>query len=539
MKEESENMKQLGTMIDCGRNCVYTIKALKQYIDLLHAMGYNYLQIYTEDAFEVEGEPHFGYLRGKYGMDELKELDAYARSKDMELIPCIQTLAHLMGVTRWWYYEDIRDTSNILLCGEERTYELIDKMFAACAKCFTSRRINIGMDEAHMVGLGQYLDRHGYEDRFDILLRHLQRVCAIAEKYGFKPMMWSDMFFRLANHGEYRAEKPYALPQKVYDSVPKNVQLVYWDYYSDKKEVYDTQFEMHKRFPNETVFACGAWCWGGFVPHNRWSIGINKTAFLSAQSYGIEDVFVTSWKDDYGESSLFSNLPALYVSAEYFRGNYDMDAIKRGFQQLIGIDFDDYLALDLPDMLDGVGMNNPSKYSLYSDPFLGFMDCLADEKKTNQFAMAKSAIDRSADNAEYGYVFRTVSALCSVLSVKYDLGIRTRRIYKSGDRAAAAELAKQYALLERRVKRLYQTFSEQWDRECKLNGFECHDIRFGGLMTRIRHCGRVLSEYAQGKTDCIPALEEEILPLCDRFEAGKSVNYNHWHATALIKYVDN
>ena len=390
-----------------------------------------------------------------------------------------------------------------------------------------------------MVGLGQYLDRHGYEDRFDILLRHLQRVCAIAEKYGFKPMMWSDMFFRLANHGEYRAEKPYALPQKVYDSVPKNVQLVYWDYYSDKKEVYDTQFEMHKRFPNETVFACGAWCWGGFVPHNRWSIGINKTAFLSAQSYGIEDVFVTSWKDDYGESSLFSNLPALYVSAEYFRGNYDMDAIKRGFQQLIGIDFDDYLALDLPDMLDGVGMNNPSKYSLYSDPFLGFMDCLADEKKTNQFAMAKRAIDRSADNAEYGYVFRTVSALCSVLSVKYDLGIRTRRIYKSGDRAAAAELAKQYALLERRVKRLYQTFSEQWDRECKLNGFECHDIRFGGLMTRIRHCGRVLSEYAQGKTDCIPALEEEILPLCDRFEAGKSVNYNHWHATALIKYVDN
>lgn len=528
-------MKQLGAMIDCGRNCVYTVSALKRYIDLLHAMGYTYLQLYTEDAFEVEGEPHFGYLRGRYRMEELKELDAYARAKDMELVPCIQTLAHMMGVTRWRYYEDICDHGNILLCGAERTYELIERMIATCAKCFTSRRINIGMDEAHMVGLGKYLDEHGYEDRFDILVAHLRRVCAIAEKYGFRPMMWSDMFFRLANHGKYRAERCFALPQKLYDAVPKNVQLIYWDYYSERKEIYDTQFRMHRRFPNETVFACGAWCWGGFAPHNLWSIRINEVAFRSAREHGIEDVFVTNWKDDGGESSLFSNLPALYACAEYARGNYDMAAIKRGFLQLTGIAFDDFTALDLPDMLDGAEMADPSKYSLYADPFLGFTDYFADEGKTAWFAKEKRKIDRSARDPVYGYIFRTISALCAVLLVKYDLGIRTRRAYKAGDRAALRALTADYALLERRLGRLYRTFCAQWNAECKFNGFEHHDIRLGGLIARVGHCKRLLSEYLNGTLPAIEALEEEILP-CGSGAAGRAVDFNRWYATAFVLY---
>ena len=162
-------------------------------------MGYNTVQLYTEDTYEADGEPYFGYLRGRYSKAELKELDAYARGIGIELVPCIQTLAHLGGITRWAEYGGITDIGDILLAGEERTYELIEHMFRTCAECFTSRRINIGMDEAHMLGLGAYLDKHGYKDRFSILSEHLRRVCEIADKYGFKPMMWSDMFFRLAS----------------------------------------------------------------------------------------------------------------------------------------------------------------------------------------------------------------------------------------------------------------------------------------------------------------------------------------------------
>ena len=46
---------------------------------------------YTEDTYEVEGQPYFGAYRGKYTKDEIKELDAYASMFGVELVPCIQT----------------------------------------------------------------------------------------------------------------------------------------------------------------------------------------------------------------------------------------------------------------------------------------------------------------------------------------------------------------------------------------------------------------------------------------------------------------
>ena len=58
-------------------------------------------------------------------------------------------------------------------------------MFASLSKTFTSRIVNIGMDEAHYIGLGKYLDEHGYKNRYELLLGHLERVAEIADKYGY------------------------------------------------------------------------------------------------------------------------------------------------------------------------------------------------------------------------------------------------------------------------------------------------------------------------------------------------------------------
>lgn len=84
---------QIGLMLDCSRNAVMTISMIKKFIDIMKKMGYTSLQLYTEDTYEVEKEPMFGYLRGKYTKDELKEIDAYAKSRSVELIPCVQVRA--------------------------------------------------------------------------------------------------------------------------------------------------------------------------------------------------------------------------------------------------------------------------------------------------------------------------------------------------------------------------------------------------------------------------------------------------------------
>ena len=54
--------KTNGTMVDMSRNAVMNLKTLKNYIRIIAKMGYNCIFLYTEDTYEVEGEPYFGYL---------------------------------------------------------------------------------------------------------------------------------------------------------------------------------------------------------------------------------------------------------------------------------------------------------------------------------------------------------------------------------------------------------------------------------------------------------------------------------------------
>ena len=74
-------MKRIGVMLDCSRNAVPNVKSVKHFIDCLAKMGYNTLELYTEDTYAVEGEPYFGYLRGRYSSEEICQLDTYAKEK--------------------------------------------------------------------------------------------------------------------------------------------------------------------------------------------------------------------------------------------------------------------------------------------------------------------------------------------------------------------------------------------------------------------------------------------------------------------------
>ncbi len=220
-----------GLMVDCSRNAVMNLTALKRFVKVISALGYDTLMLYTEDTYEVDGEPYFGHQRGRFSKAELKEADAFCRENGVELVPCIQTLAHLNAMFKWANrYGAINDTADILLADDDRTYELIDKIFATLSECFTTRKIHIGMDEAYMVGLGKYRDKHGDNDRFEIINRHLHKVCDMADKYGFKPMIWSDMFCKLAvsSSDYYSTADLEAIRKKA--NLPENLTLVYWDY---------------------------------------------------------------------------------------------------------------------------------------------------------------------------------------------------------------------------------------------------------------------------------------------------------------------
>jgi hypothetical protein len=61
-------------MFDVSRNAVLSVKTIKQILRKMAFMGLNTVMLYTEDTYQVEGYPYFGYMRGAYTQDELKEI---------------------------------------------------------------------------------------------------------------------------------------------------------------------------------------------------------------------------------------------------------------------------------------------------------------------------------------------------------------------------------------------------------------------------------------------------------------------------------
>ncbi|MBE6633266.1 MAG: beta-N-acetylhexosaminidase [Ruminococcaceae bacterium] len=520
-----KKFQTFGVMIDMSRNAVMNMESLKRFLQLLKKMGYNCVMLYTEDTYEVDGEPYFGYLRGRYSKAEMKEIDAFATSLGMTVIPCIQTLAHLNAIFRWGKFP--LDCDDILLTDDERTYELIDHMFATLSECFVSRKIHIGMDEAHMLGRGKHLDRHGYETVNTIMKRHLARVCEIAKKYDYELMLWSDMYFRPWNNGKYTVPKC-EVPREVVESLPESVIPVYWDYYQSEESIYSGMIENHKQLSKKTWFAGGAWSWYGMIPYNRFTVESMLPALDACRKHGIKNVFMTMWGDDGAECSHFSQLPSLFYLAEYAKGNTDEASIKEKFKRMIGIDYDEFMNIDLPnDVVEYQGRpRNPSKYMLYSDYFNGFLDptvCLGAGEKYKGYAEKLHATAKKS--RRYGYVFDAAAKLCDVLAIKYELGVRTRKAYDAGDKEELRRLAEnEYASLCKLIPVFARALEKQWMVDNKPHGFDVQDLRMGGLIYRTDACRRRLLDYVNGKLDRIDELEEEILPY--NREPGQSVVFN-------------
>ena len=508
--------KNFGVLLCCASNGVMNVASVKRMVDEISKMGYNLLELVIDDIYKIENEPYFGYLRGGYTKAEIQEMDTYAKSHGVELVPVIQTLAHMTNLVKIPEYVDIVDIDDILLVDEPRTYELIDKMFASIADSFSTRKVNIGFDEAHKVGLGKYLDKHGYTDRFSLLLRHLQRVAEIGGKYRFKIHMWSDMFFRLANRGEYW-DKNVHIPEDIRSEIPKNIELCYWNYYSDDEDMYDAMLASHEEFDNELWFAGGAWTWNGFAPCNRFSLKTMLPAMKQVRNHQIENVLVTVWGDDGHDCSYFSVLPSLYAIRQYADGQYDEDVIRQGFQETFGVSFDDFMILDLPNknrVNDRLELSdNACKVLLFNDCFLGMKDVAAQDALPVPFEKYAEILEKTgARMGEYQYLYDNLAALCHVLAVKAELGIKTRKAYQDGDKSRLQELIADYTETIKCISEFRDTLRAVWMRDNKPYGWDIHEIRLGGLQARMRDCIQRIEEYLDGNVTNIPELEEQLLP---------------------------
>lgn len=520
-----------GVMVDCSRNGVMNVNYTKELIETLSIMGHNTMLLYMEDVYEIENEPYFGYMRGRYTKEELEEIDDYGYKFGIEVIPCIQTLAHLEEFLRWEIVRDkYADIDNILCVNTDETRELVNKMFKTLSSCFRTKRIHVGMDEAYNLGRGKYIDKFGLKDKSDIMQEHLEDILEIANNYGLRPIIWDDMFF--SNYS------------KVTDghlAIPEGVDLMYWDYYNNTKEHYLGRIDQRRTLERDLMFAGGAWRWIGYVPHHSKTEVATNAALAACKEKGIKEVIATAWGDDGNEAPLSALLFGATLFAEHgYNKEIDSDKFKERLEFYTGISYEDYMNQEkfdiLPDMPYKANITNVSKYMFYEDPlcslFTNHIGAIKIDLTTYYSELEKSfeGISKKYEKGTNNYiVFNMYRAYARVLKHKWNMGLNILNAYRAKDNQ---ELG---AIQESQIKPTIEALEDfrnwrfkEWRYCNKSFGFEVLDRRIGGSIQRLRTSNEIIEDYLNGEISKIEELEMERLDATHHREEdmGEVVHFN-------------
>ncbi|HJD29302.1 MAG TPA: beta-N-acetylhexosaminidase [Candidatus Blautia avicola] len=526
--EEKPYFPRRGFMLDCSRNAAANPGKLRSLVRRLAKMGMNQLFLYMEDTYEVPEHPYFGAYRGRYTREELRDLDKYCALFGVELVPCIQTLAHLHNFLRWHDSRLLRDTGDILKVGSGEVYAFIRNLLESLRSCFSTRNIHIGMDEAHMLGLGNYLRENGYEESSVLIRRHTDRVLELCQETGWTPMMWSDMYITANTGGGYYNVKA-STDTSGWEKPPRELGMVYWDYYNTRKDIYHHMLRVHKALSDRVIFAGGIWNWNGISPNYGKAFCCSRLALEACRQEGIQEVFATGWMDNGAETPIDAIYPGLAVfSFLCFHEDLYEEELSAYFRDCIDAELENFLLLDMLDALfKGSGKNltadNPSKYLLYQDPMLGIFDYhLKDTDTETYYRALADQLKVPADvPGEYQEFFRFYYYLSLVLSQKADLGVRIKTAYDAKDLSTLKEISEEVIPnLLRNLTVMHTSREALWFADAKPFGYELLDIRLGGVKTRLESCCRRLRSFLEGRVENLEELEQERLPYWELGDAA-------------------
>jgi hexosaminidase len=526
---------KFGIMLDCSRNAVMKVSYIKRWLNQLALMGYNQLMLYTEDTYQLPGEPCFGYMRGGYSAEEVREVDAYAASLGIEVIACIQTLGHLNQLLKWAPYGNVSDTAGVLLVDAEPTYQLITKMVRFWQENLRSRRVHIGMDEAHDMGRGRFLDQNGWQSPFEVFTRHLRRVASICEQQGLKPMIWSDMYFRMGNSKMDYYDPETVIPEEVRRQVPRNVDMVYWDYYSKDVGFYREWIRRHRDLGGEPIMASGLWTWLRFWYDHKTTKAAVEPCIQACREEGLQEFFFTMWADGGGYCEFDSALAGLAWGADLAHGGSgnddDVSPMVRG---ICGSDYHwllkgGSLQVDLgeempsvspatilwDDLLMGIGRHS---YPLEVWPaVLEKLEALRAEFET---------MPPQSDAVDWEYL----KVLIQFMIAKLAFHRTFEEAYRIGDRATLRKLADEMVPeLQQLMENFGSNFRRQWLRRNKPFGMEGFQIRIGAMKERSAEAARRIHEYLDGTICRIEEVDARRSDL-----NAEPLMYFYWLATGSV-----
>ena len=297
--EMTPAFRSRGLMLDVSRGKMASLSYIMELIDFISSLSMNVLQLYMEDKHRLSSYPEAGSLYGAYTEDEIRQIDEYAKARFIELQPNIQTFSHMHGILRFPCFSHMAENDTLFsLCAvDDDVLTFLDKEFEEVLPWYSSKTVNINMDEAY--DLGSVRSRQTVEEKgkAEVFFSYLDKVISLARRHGAeKIQIWGDAVLK---YPEYAS------------NLPDYVTVIDWNY--NPADSYES-ISAYPGVVKNYWAAPGVSSWNSIFPRVYNSMknirNYSRDAFdASAQGY-----LVTDW-GDYGHYqmhglSLFSYMYA-------------------------------------------------------------------------------------------------------------------------------------------------------------------------------------------------------------------------------------
>jgi len=539
---QKRHFDKLSFFIDLSRNGVVKVSKMKEIINCLALLGFNGIQLYMEDVFDLPGYPHFGYRRGKYSHDELREIDDYAYSMGIEAVPSIQALGHLEQYVRYLEAAEFTENARVLLCEEEKTYEFIEAIIRTLRDCFRTDKININCDEAAGVGVKQIMREKKFTSPYSIVRNHLDRVSGICEKYGFTTVVDGDLYYGHLGKGYYDFE--FNPSYEDIENIPQ-LDILYWDYYHTEYKDYETLLKGHLLLKRNVRFMGGIWTWAGQLPHAEFTFDTMKPALCCCLDYGIKDVTAAIFGDDGTETNIAFALPQLLIFSEYcFHGKeYSDEIVYELSEKLFRLDMKylkalsayHYPWLENFSVADYIFPNFMGKKILYSDVLYNMTGTYDFSAITPKHKEALKTVRDAGKGTIWEKYFDYARLIFEITTVKTELLGNMRIAYESRDYEWIGKAVEEtIPYLMSHYEKLMLLHEEQWMGMYKPFGWEEISNRYCSTIGRLHYAKRVLKRFINGEQEEIPELMYEYIEENDPFSYKGICKYKDVKSTSLF-----
>jgi hypothetical protein len=217
---DTPHFKYRGYYHDVTRGKVPTLETLKELADKLSFYKINQLQLYVEHTFAFRNLSEAWIGKDPVTAEEILELDAYCKDRNIELVPSLAAFGHLYEVLCTKSYQHLcelegsaekpfgwvdRMAHHTLDVSNQGSIRLVEEMLKEFIPLFSSDKFNICCDETFDLGKGKNLKLAEEVGSGKLYIDFLKKVISCVKSHNKNVMFWSDIILK---YPEYLKEIP-------------------------------------------------------------------------------------------------------------------------------------------------------------------------------------------------------------------------------------------------------------------------------------------------------------------------------------------